>query len=209
MRRFASLCTALLALAALAAPVARAADDPLSIWRENRRLAAEAAYASTPKPYFLLDLEGHKIELRSRGITLLGIPIEETGVWGRRLAIGPTAIERRDALSRPEIRPGEEKSQETLDEQILELADMPTAYRISLSGEVEVEVLPLAEGRWPLLRQRAQIWRWRLLRPLVTLRQRRERHETTSVYLVLRPADAQRLYWSFFEGLEGILIPPR
>ena len=47
------------------------------------------------------------------------------------------------------------------------------------------------------------------MRPLVTLRQRRERHETTAIFLILKPEDAQRLYWTLFEGLDGILIPPR
>ncbi len=190
-------------------PAPAAAADAQSLWRENRALAAEAVLAATPKPYFTLDLERRRIELKSRGLSLLAIPIEEAGVWGRRPAIGPTAIERRDALPRPAIRPGEEKSQETLDQQILELADMPTSYRISLGGAVEVEVLALGGGRWPRARLRGAIWRWRLSRPLVTLRQRRARQESTSIYLVVKPEHAQRIYWSFFEGLDGILIPAR
>ena len=205
-------CVPALVLAALAlagAVPASAADDALSLWRENRLLVAEAALAATPKPYFQLDFERRRIALKTRALVLFEVPIEEYGLWGRRPAIGPTAIERRDAFSRPEIRPGEEKTQEKLDEQILELADMPTAYRIFLAGGVEVEVLSVVEGRWQRLRQRARLWRWRLSRPFATLRQRRERREATTVYLVLRPADAQRIYWSFFEGLDGILVPPR
>ena len=208
MRRLLTALSVVAVLAGAARP-AIAADDAQTLWRRNRRLAAEAALAATPKPYFLLDLEQRRIALRSRGMDLFEAPVVESGIWGRRPAIGPTTVERRDALARPAIRPGEEKSQETLDQQILELADMPTSYRLYLAGDVEVEVLSLAEGRWPLWRQRAQIWRWRLTRPLLTLRQRRERHETTTVFLVLRPLDAQRVYWSFFEGLDGILIPPR
>jgi len=196
-------------LVAAAAGPGRADDDAQSLWRDNRRLEAEAALAVTPKPYFVLDLARRRIALKARGMVLFEVPVEDSGFWGRRLVIGSTAIERRDALARPAIRPGEEKTQETLDEQILELADMPAEYRLHLAGDVEVEILPLAEGRWPVLRQRARIWRWRLTRPLVTLRQRRDRHETTTVFLVLRPDDARRLYWSFFEGLDGILIPPR
>jgi len=199
----------LAALLVAAAGPGRADDNAQSLWRDNRRLEAEAALAVTPKPYFVLDLVRRRIALKARGMVLFEVPVEDSGFWGRRLVIGSTAIERRDALSRPAIRPGEEKTQETLDEQILELADMPAEYRLHLAGDVEVEILPLAEGRWPVLRQRARIWRWRLTRPLVTLRQRRERHETTTVFLVLRPDDARRLYWSFFEGLDGILVPPR
>jgi hypothetical protein len=208
VRRLAPSSLLALLLIAAAGP-ARAAEDAQALWRENRRLAAEAALAATPKPYFVLDLERRRVALKARGMVLFEVPVDESGFWGRRLVIGSTAIERRDALARPAIRPGEEKTQETLDEQILELADMPTQYRLHLAGDVEVEILPLAEGRWPILRQRARVWRWRLTRPLVTLRQRRERHEVTTILLVLRPDDARRLYWSFFEGLDGILIPPR
>jgi hypothetical protein len=208
MRRI--LLPALLAALILgAAAPARSAGDALSLWRENRRLAAEAVLAATPKPYFELDLEHRRISLKTRGLVLLEVPVQEQGLWGRRLAVGPTSVVRRDALARPAVAIGDEKSPESLDDQLLELADMPTTYRLGLAGEVEIEVLALAAGRWPRWRQRAGIWRWQLMRPLVTLRQRRERRETTAIFLILKPEDAQRLYWSLFEGLDGILIPPR
>jgi hypothetical protein len=201
---------ALLAAIALGiASPALPADDALSLWRENRRLAAETALASTPKPYFELDLENRRITLKTRGMALFEVPVQEQGLWGRRLALGPTSVVKRDALARPAVAIGDEKTPESLDDQLLELADMPTRYRLGLTGEVEVEIIPLATGRVPLWRQRLEIWRWRLTRPLVTLRQRRERHETTALFLILKPEDAQRLYWTLFEGLDGILIPPR
>lgn len=207
MRRLLGPLLLIAAAAAVAAP-AGAADDARTLWRENRRLAAEAALAATPKPYFLLDLNRRRVALRTRGMELFELPIEEAGVWGRPPAVGPTSVVRRDALARPAIRPGEETTQETLDQQLLELDDMPTSYRMFLAGDVEVQVLSLAGGRWPRLRQRAEILRWRLSRPLLTLRQRRERHETTTIFVLLKPVDARRIYWSFFEGLDGILIPP-
>ena len=208
MRR--SVLPALLAalLLAAAAP-AWSADDALSLWRENRRLEAEVVLAGTPKPYFELDLEHRRISLKTRGMVLFEVPIQELGLWGRRLAVGLTSVVRRDALARPAVAIGDEKNPSSLDDQLLELADMPTTYRLGLAGEVDVEVLPLATGRWPLWRQRLSVWRWQLTRPLVTLRQRRDRHETTAVFLVLKPEDAQRLYWTLFEGLDGILIPPK
>jgi hypothetical protein len=191
------------------APPARSAADALSLWRENRRLKAEAVLTATPKPYFELDLERRRVLLKSRGLVLLEVPIQELGLWGRRLAVGPTSVVRRDALVRPAVIPGNEPTKETLDQQLLELADMPTTYRLGLAGELDVEILPLASGRWQVLRQRLEVWRWRLTRPLVTLRQRRERHEVATLFLILKPEDCQRLYWTLFEGLDGILIPPR
>jgi len=208
MRR--TVLPALLAAVLLVAAVpARSADDALTLWRENRRLAAEVVLAATPKPYFELDLEHRRILLKTRGLVLFEVAVQEQGLWGRRLAVGPTSVVRRDALVRPAVAIGEEKTPESLDDQLLELADMPTRYRLGLAGEVDVEIIPLAAGRWPLWRQRLGTWRWQLTRPLVTLRQRRERHETTAIFLILKPEDAQRLYWTLFEGLDGILIPPR
>lgn len=208
MRR--PLLPALLALLLLgvAAP-ARPSDDAFSVWRENRRLAAEVVLAATPKPYFELDLEHRTVVLKTRGMALFTVPVQEFGLWGRRLAVGPTSVVRRDALVRPAVAIGDEKNPSSLDDQLLELADMPTRYRLGLAGEVDVEIIPLATGRLPLWRQRLGIWRLQLMRPLVTLRQRRERHETTALFLILKPEDAQRLYWTLFEGLDGILIPPR
>ena len=199
---------AALLLGAVAAP-ARPAEDALSLWRENRRLQAEAVLAATPKPYFELDLEQRRILLKTRSLVLLEVPVQEMGIWGRRPAVGPTSVVQRDALARPAVRTGDDKTPETLDDQLLELTDMPATYRLRLAGEVDVEIFPLATGSWPRLRQRVGVWRWRLMRPLVTLRQRRERRETTSVFLILKPEDAQHLYWTLFEGLDGILIPPR
>lgn len=195
-------------LLGVAATPARPSDDALALWRENRRLQAEAALAATPKPYFELDLERRRFILRTRGMALFEVTIHEQGVWGRRPPVGPTAVVRRDALPRPAVLTGEEKTSESLDDQLLELADMPTSYRLGLAGDVEVDVLPLAGGGWSNWRQRLAVWRWRLVRPLVTLRERRERRERTAIYLVLKPEDAQRLYWTLFEGLDGILIPP-
>lgn len=212
MRRavFAAFVAALLGLSLAARSFA--AEDVQALWRRNRRLAAEAALAATPKPYFLMDFEGRRITLMARGMSLFELPVQEALLWGRRPAIGPTAVEQRDPLARPAIKPGEEKpagGMASIDAQLLELVDMPTRYHMRLAGDVEVEVVPVADGRWPRLRQTYENLRWRLSGPLVTLRQRRERRETTMVRLVLNPVDAQRLYWSFFEGLQGILIPPR
>lgn len=209
MRR--ALPPALLAAVLLlgAAVPSRSAEDAQSLWRENRRLQAEAVLAATPKPYFELDLEQRRILLKTRGMVLLEVPVQEQGIWGRRLTVGPTSVVRRDALARPAVAIGDEKNPSTLDDQLLELADMPTNYRLGLVGEVDIEVLPLATGRWSILRQRLDVWRWRLTRPLVTLRQRRERRETTAIFLILKREDTQRLYWTLFEGLDGILIPPR
>ena len=39
-----------------AAAPALSAVDAQALWRENRRLQAEAVLAATPKPYFELDL---------------------------------------------------------------------------------------------------------------------------------------------------------
>lgn len=195
-------------LGAAAAP-ARPDDDALSLWRENRRLQAEVVLAATPKPYFELDLEQRRIILKTRGMVLFEVPVQEQGLWGRRPAVGPTSVVRRDALVRPAVHTGDEKTPETLDDQLLELADMPTSYRLGLAGEVDVEIIPLATGRWSILRQRVGVWRWRLMRPLITLRERRQRRETTALFLILKPEDAQRLYWTLFEGLDGILIPTR
>jgi hypothetical protein len=212
MRRpvIAALAVSLLGLG-LAVP-SPAADDVQTLWRRNRRLAAEATLSASPKPYFLMDFEGRRVALMARGMVLFELPVAEALIWGRRPAIGPTAVEERDPLARPAIKPGEEKpagGMASIDEQLLELVDMPTRYHMRLAGDVEIEVVPVATGRWPQLRQSLDDLRWRLSRPLVTLRQRRERRETTTIRLVLHAADAQRLYWSFYEGLAGILIPPR
>lgn len=202
------LAALLAALTVTAASPALSDERARAPWRENRRLAAEVALAGTPKPYFIFDLERRNIALKTRGMTLLEIPVLEQGIWGPRPAIGPTRVKHRDALARPEVRPGEEKTAATLEQQILELDDMPTLYRMQLAGGMEILVLSRADGGLGNWRNRAGVWRWWLTRPLVTLRQRRQRQEAATVYVVLKPQDAQRLYWSLFEGLDGILVPP-
>jgi hypothetical protein len=174
-------------------------------------LSAEYALAQKPKMYYLVDLEAGKITFRSRGMTLKEIPIVGKGLWGAPLTISQRTVVQKDALAqaaRPEIKPGEEKTAAQLDESILELSDMPSTYRLSLSGDVNVLVMPVAQGARERLRLRARVWRWWVTRALVTLQERRERRETTALLLVLDPQDAQSLYWTFAEGLEGIVVPP-
>jgi hypothetical protein len=206
--------TAPRAAAAPAAPSAGEAPpsgDLPALWRDSRRLEAEAELAQKPKSYFVLDLAARRVAVKARGMDLLRIPVEETGYWGRRLTPGPTALVAKESLkqpARPQIRPGEEKKDETLDEQILEVKDMPTAYHLRLEDGLDVQVLPAAEpGFWPQLRRRLRFWRWGVERALATLRERREHRETRSLYLVLQPEAARALYWSLYEGIEGVIVP--
>jgi hypothetical protein len=207
MRRLISALAGLVLLAASAA----AQPGPAALWRENLRLAAESALAQKPKMYYLLDLEARTITFRTRGMTMKEIPIVAEGMWGGQLTLSQRTVAEKDALAqaaRPAIKPGEEKTAAQLDESLLELSDMPLTYRFSLSGDVDVLVLPVVQGTRERLRQRAYLWRWWVTRALGTLRERRERRETTALFLVLAPQDAQSLYWSFAEGLEGIVVPP-
>jgi hypothetical protein len=198
-----------LLLALAPRPSAAADDDVRALWRENRRLAAEVELAKGPKSYFVLDLGARTAALRVRGMTLAEWPLEKALVWGKRLRTAPLALERKDALPRPAVVPGEEKSAANLDAQILEVGDMPAAYRVGLEGNVEIRVIPapgasLREG----VLHAARLLRWRLLRPLRTLEDRRSRREATYVLLVLRADDARAVYWSFYEGIKGIVLPP-
>jgi hypothetical protein len=205
------LLAALLASAlALAAPPRAAAEPPAAdvraLWRETRLAEIEAELAQKPKSYFVLDLAARRVSLKARGMTLKELPVADFDVWGR-LVVGPTSLVQKDALARPAIKPGEEKSQETLDQQLLEVADMPAEYRIGLGRGVAVDVFSTPAGGFRAsLRHRARLWRWRLARLPQALRDREERRESTSLFLVLAPADARSLYWMLYEGIEGIVV---
>lgn len=212
MKRLIAAACCLFALAAgaraLAAPGGEAAAGIGALWRESRLLAAEAELAQKPKSYFVLDLAGRKISLRARGMTLRELPVADAAVWGR-LLLGPTALVQKDALARPAITPGEEATQETLDQQLLEVADMPAEYRVGLDRGIGVDVFSAPPaGLWPGVRHRARLWRWRFARLPQALREREERRGTTALFLVLAPADARALYWMLYEGIEGIVVPP-
>lgn len=188
-----------------ASPAAPAADAR-ALWRESRLLEAEAELAQKPKSYFVLDLAAGRIALKARGMTLRELPIAESDVWGR-LVTGPTSLVQKDALARPAITPGEEATQATLDQQLLEVADMPAEYRIGFDRGVSVAVFAApAAGLRGALRHGARLWRWRLARLPQALRERQERRESTSLFLVLAPADARSLYWMLYEGIEGIVV---
>lgn len=55
---------------------------------ENRLLALELELASRGSPYFLLDLEAHKLVLKSHGAILREYPLQEVLVRSRRLGGG-------------------------------------------------------------------------------------------------------------------------
>lgn len=208
--RLLALALLLPALVAAGDPAAGAADadERRALWQENRRLAAEVELAAKPKSYFVVDLGRRTVELKVRGTPLAAVPIGDFGVWGLSPRARLRALEGKDALSRPEIRPGAEQTTENLDARILELSDMPAAYTVRLGGGFTLRVMPAAEGVAGRLASAFRLLSWRLSRPLATLRDRWTRRESTSVYIVVRPDDARRLYWSLYEGIEGIVVPP-
>ena len=201
-------------LAALAASaVAAPARRPTTLRRSGARTGASRPRPRWPRrrsPTSCSTWSARRIALMARGMVLFEVADPGAGVWGRRLAIGPTAVGAARRARAAGDRPGEEKSRRRSTSSSSSWSTCPPRYRLRLAGDVDDRGRarsPRGAGRSGA--SASSIWRWRLTRPLVTLRQRRERHETTTVLPgAASPEDAQRLYWSFFEGLDGILIPP-
>lgn len=182
-----------------------------SLRLENQRLETELRIAQTRQVYAIFDLQNKKILLKARGVLLKELPIEAFRVWGNLPAVTAAGLVRKSALFAPKRvvvtpKPGEEQAQPS--EETFELKDMPTSFTLVLDGNMSISVRPKPT------RTLSRLWsirypiQWYLGRPILTVWHALRKQPYTSIEIVLEEGDARSLYWSFLEGMKGIVVSP-
>jgi hypothetical protein len=209
----------LLLLLLLCLPLTAAAADPPAPTTAqeavNRTLKAEYELARKPKIYFVLDLPGQQMLIKSSGVVLRQLPIADFSLWGRPSPLASRLLVEKESLFEPQrqtIDPEAKKEQEPgakFELKTLELDDMPASFRLEFDDGTRITVkgeapsLPgrlgqaLANGVWHL--GRPLIFNWKFLRG----------QPYTEILLTLPADEARRIYWSISEGVPCLIYWPQ
>jgi hypothetical protein len=204
------LCLVLLSAAGtvICAPL----EDPASTYRQNKFLEEEYALAKAPGFYFLINLKGKRIELKSKGIVLRTWEPQRIRFWGSPVPFRALAVTRKTALTLPQrrvIKPGEEetvpKPQAKPGEfelEALEVKDMPRLFTLELENGTTISVVGKEKGA-------KKVWsslKWHIGMPLKTLKFHLKKRTMSFIQIGFDDSkEGQALYWALTEGIKGLI----
>ncbi|HVP91384.1 MAG TPA: hypothetical protein VMS75_09220 [Terriglobales bacterium] len=183
--------------------------DKAGLVRIQRQITAESELAKEPKFYFILDIREKKLELKVRGMALRSWKLGEMRFWGKPAFSGTVQLVRKSALKKPQrnvIKPGETataaKDPAKFELEALELKDMPKSFGLEFGNGLRVSVKAMEHG----LKAFSEDIGWYIALPVENYISAREGKQVS--VLELRFADekdAQAIYWTFFEGIKGLI----
>lgn len=179
-------------------------------------LESELELAKKPHIYFIFNLKNGEIFLKSRGVMLKEMKIEDMKFWGRPLDTKPRTLLKKSSLFEPKrekIDPEKSKEKETTDTssfevKALELKDMPTSYRLVFHESIFISIRPKATGIISKLYNTGCYISWYLSRPILTVWNSIRSKPFTAIYLTVNEEDARSIYWSLTENSESIIYHP-
>lgn len=172
-------------------------DDPAALQEATRVLEEEIKLAARPHTYVLIDLVRRTIEIKSRGLVLHAIPIEQWQASGSARLSGTFRLLARPAVVRRKIDPNAAVEQDPIS-----LGDMPVRYDLAYTPALTVEVLPAAgEHPWHWTLSTGRAW-WRRLQQWGTgLIGGPAASAPPSLRLTLSADQARSLAWSLVDGM--------
>ena len=179
-------------------------------------LESELELAKKPHIYFIFNLKNGGIFLKSRGVMLKEMKIEDIKFWGRPLDTKPRTLLKKSSLFEPKrekIEPEKSKEKETTDTssfevKALELKDMPTSYRLVFHESIFISIRPKATGIISKLYNTGRFVIWYLSRPILTVWHSIRSKPFAAIYLTVNEEDARSIYWSLTENSESIIYHP-
>jgi hypothetical protein len=198
-------------------PPARSQDREETL-RSPGSLNAEYGLARLPQFYFVLDVSEKTLELKVRGMALRSWPLRSMRFWGKPTFQGNVELETKSTLKAPErivIRPEGNEGTGARDPagdsgfevEALELKDMPESFRLEFDNGFHVSVKSSKAARGGWLKTFLNEWKWHVGLPLKGFFGfGRDGSESWLELIFEEKADAQAIYWHFFEGIRGIVI---
>lgn len=193
-------------------------QDIANLYEEQELLKSELKLAKTKHLYFVFDLRKKKVSIKSIGITLKEMGIEDMRFWGKPLEPEVYMLLKKSALMKPKrekIEPKKEEDNGKFEIKALELSDMPKRYRLTLSKQIDqhreviiITIRPVTQGFISTLSNILSLTGWYITRPLFTIWYYLKDKPFTSIYLTLQEEDVRSIYWSFTEGAESIIYNP-
>lgn len=189
--------------------------------KDEALLKSELMLAKKPIIYFIFNLKDRVVLLKSRGIVLKQMKVENVEFWGDPVDATPLLMIKKSALFEPErikIDPNKNKEEEAdtttpanpgaFDVEALELKDMPTSYRMEFSNGIFIAVRPKKAGLISGIYNTVRYLGWYITRPILTVWNTSRSRTFTSIYLTVSDEDARSIYWSLVEKSENIIYHP-
>lgn len=188
-------------------------EEEISPRALNQLLKEELSLAKTPSLYFIFDLRGKSIRLKSRGMVLQEWPIESVHSWGVQPSLKALTVVKKSALFAPQrkkITPGAAEQQGSKFElDALELKDMPSTYSLYLNEGIHLYIRAKPKKFVSRVANIGHFFNWYLWVPLRNLRFELKKQPFTAIDVKLKTReDAQGLYWSFADGIKGFVLFP-
>ena len=201
--------TFLMLLLAAASGLLGQAPDKDKIVRTQQQLTAESELAKEPHFYFVLDVREKILELRVKGMALRSWKLQSMRFWGKPAFSTTVQLVRKSTLKPPQrnvIKPGEAapapKDPSKFELEALELKDMPKAFTLEFDNGLHVSVKTAGYGL-AVFRDVVQWYGWL---PVRSYFQARNGKTTSELELHFeKETDAQAIYWTFFEGIKGLV----
>ena len=176
----------------------------------NNLLQAEYNLAKAGYPYLLIELQENRLYLKASGLTLESWGIDSFRSWGR--FDNPTAANLilKTSFAEPErnilVVDGQPFVAKPFN--ALELADMPTSYRLFLENGTRISVNSTPDGWLSHVRRTVYALVWYMARPLISNWYYLRGKPYNELALSLPEQDARMLYWAFSEGMPCLIRFP-
>jgi hypothetical protein len=175
-------------------------------------LEIELTLANSSTLYFIVDIQAKKIDLKAKGIFLRTWKIEKIRLWGDPVQLNPVTLVKKSALfppKREEIKPNETVEEASFELEALELADMPSSYKLSLDRNISIYIRPKSKGWTSFLGKIGHTLRWHLFPPLKTLWTKVKKKSFTALDITLENnEESKSFYWAVGENSPFIILAP-
>jgi hypothetical protein len=180
--------------------------------RLNLLLKEEYSLAKTPALYFIFDLDGKSIVLKSKGMVIQEWKIESVHSWGEQRLLKTLTLLKKSTLFPPQrkkIKPGEAEQGNTFELEALELKDMPSTYALYLSEGIYIYVRSNPKKFISGVRSIGHFFNWYLWVPLRNLGYKLRKKPFTAIDIKLAgKEESQALYWALADGTKGFVSYP-
>lgn len=188
-----------------------AGDEKEIYIRESRLIEEELKLSRKPDVYFFFNLKEKIIYIKSRGISLKKMQINDFNCWGTPVSVNAYRVRKKSTFNEPEremIKPGEIKKNDKYKVDAFELSDMPSRYTIILDSGAAIYIKPSTEGVVSGISNASYSSMRFLTRPILTLWNVLKGKPYTAIDILLDKNDARAIYWSLTENSNTIIDTP-
>lgn len=177
--------------------------------RENLFLNSEYHLAKTSQIYVVFNLVEKKVLIKARGLVLKEFPILSYERWGYKVIPRPLKLTEKGWLikwERKRIVPSKDGGNLHLDQNFLEVDDMPSRYKLKWNRSVWIFMRSEPENIFSRILNLLLILKSFFIKPIDSLIYPLIGRRYTEIEIYLKEKDSKSLFWSLQEGYQGIIF---